>query len=857
MTHARIMTVSWFGTLCTAAMLLGAQALRWVMQDPYGIQSYHDRFDPTAALLARAIDEPVDLIPLAEDSAIVAMIANGSADLLYMGTTLFTCMQAEHGILPLAMIIEKFADHNITSLAGVVFTLANSTQIQVAGDLRNKVIGTGPLNYLSSFQLPWAYVQDHGLDLFADAAGVFLTDDSLAVVRGVADGTLDVGFTRAGYIERLQGEGQLPSGIFSYLDPLTWEGYPFATTTPLYPELVVAVMPHVAMSTRNRIAVALLGIMPEMPEAVVGQYTTWTTPPALIPTVNLQQRLGIVEFPFSACTTLFDIYSAIVCPSGLVRQSSHNLSEGCGKLKCPLGYTCVCRPCVPVTVRWIGALTLAQLVVTVCVVLAVACMMAAIVVGRWRQQLDLVASGQFYIDRAVIATNRHGCIHTAQLNGEAVLAERALPPLKGSHAGGSLVDPVPWTLRLLADRALRELALPCRTYSRASSVCSVASLQHELLVPCLGVQELAHQTDVVLLHPGSPRGGLHDLLVNKQVTMTLSLALSALLDIATVLAYLHSQGIVGMTTDSTYIEIDNKNRFCLRRSLPSGPTLTSAPELMRGEAHTMASDTFAFAMLMHEVLHGQDVYYGESAEAVIATIREAIRPGTEAKRPEIQYRFDAIPIYELMITCWGEDPGSRPSMMHVRDALAGFKDAETECKDDSSTSSYSLGMGMGGQIMQDDLYRDVSCVCFGPADGSQLRAMVASCEKLGLTSVPCREGWFFGVGNLNNDATHVQRVMRLALGTVSVPALAGVRCSAHVGKMCGRVIGEAYSLLGPDVTIATELCEASDGKRVLVSGAMQDRVRATPFQAWHSTKRPGHVKIRGVPDQAAYFCVPA
>lgn len=854
------MAVSWFGTLCTAAMLLGTQALRWVMQDPYGIQSYHDRFDPTAALLARAIGEPVDLVPIAEDSTIVAMIANRSADLLYMGTTLFTCMQAEHGLLPLAMIVERVADHNISSLAGVVFTLANSTQIQVAADLRNKVIGTGPLNYLSSFQLPWAYVQDHGLDLFADAAGVFLTDDSLAVVRGVASGLLDVGFTRAGYIEHLQGEGQVPSGIFSYLDPLTWEGYPFATTTPLYPELVVAVMPHVAMSTRNRIAVALLGIMPEMPEAVVGQFTAWTTPPALIPTVNLQQRLGIVEFPFSACTTLFDIYSAIVCPPGLVRQSSHNLSEGCGKLRCPPGFTCVCRPCVSVKVRWIGALTLAQLVVTVCVVLAVACVMAAIVVGRWRQRLDLVTSGQLYIGREAIAMNRHGCIHTAQLNGEAVLAERALLPLKGSKAGATLVDPVPWTLRLLADRVFRELGLPCRTYSRANSVCKVASLRHELLIPCLGVLERAHQTDVILLHPGSPRGGLHDLLVNKQVTMTLSLALAALLDLASVLAHLHSQDVVGMTIDSTYVEIDSRNRFCLRRSLPSGPTLTSAPELMRAEAHTMASDTFAFAMLMHEILHGQDVYSGESAEAVMTTIKEALPAGTEAKRPEIQYKFDAIPIYELMVTCWSEDPGSRPAMAHVRDALAGFKDAEDDFKDGSSTSSYSLGMGMSmsGQIMQDDLYRDVSCVCFGPADGAQLGAMNASCEKLGLTYVPCQTGWFFAVGNLNNnDATHVQKAMRLALGTVSVPSLAGVHCSAHVGKMWGRVIGEAYSLLGRDVTIAIELCAASDGKRVLVSGAMQDRVRATPFQAWHSTKRPGHVQIRGIPDQAAYFCVPA
>ncbi|CAL8461335.1 g866 [Coccomyxa elongata] len=630
---------SWLTRVCTAALLLGAHALRWVMQDPYGIQLYHDRFDPTDALLARAIDEPVDLLPLAEDSVIVSMIANGSADLLYMGTTLFTCMQAEHGAMPLAMIVEDAYDRNISSLAGAVFTLANSTQIQVATDLRNRVIGTGPLNYLSSFQLPWAYVQDHGLDLFADAAGVFLTDNSLAVVLGVADGTLDVGFTRAGYIEHLQSEGQVQSGIFSYLDPRTWEGYPFATTTPLYPELVVAVMPHVAMITRNRIAAALLSIDPQKPEAVVGQYTYWTTPPVLIPTINLQQRLGIAQFPFSACTTLFDIYSAIVC-----------------------------------------ALTLAQLVATVFVIFAVACVITATALGRWRKR---------HIERGVIGKNRHGCVHAASLNGEAVLAERALPRIAGAHADGSLAaGPLPWTPRLLLERALRELALPSHTYSRARSVCAVAALQHELLLPCLGVLALSRDSDVALLHPRSPRRTLHDLLVNKTVTMTLSLVTSALHDIACVLTYLHSKGVVGMAMDTTYVEIDSSNRFCLRRSLPSGPTLTAAPELLRGGRHTMASDTFAFAMLM------------------------------------------------------ARDP------------------ARAETVVGSSSSSYDIGMGIDGLVMQDDVLRDVS------------------------------EGWFFGIGNMtNNDATHVQRAMKLALGIVSVPALAGVHCSAHVGTVCGRVMG--------------------------------------------------------------------
>ncbi len=851
------MARSWLTRVCTAALLLGAQALRWVMQDPYGIQLYHDRFDPTAALLARALGEPVDLLPLAEDSTIVSMIANGSADLLYMGTTLFTCMQAEYGVLPMAMIVEQAEDHNISSIAGVVFTLANSTQIQVATDLRNRVIGTGPLNYLSSFQLPWAYVQDHGLDLFADAAGVFLTDNSLAVVQGVADGTLDVGFTRAGYIERLQSEGQVQSGIFSYLDPRTWEGYPFATTTPLYPELVVAVMPHVAMSTRNRIAAALLSITPQMPEAVVGQYTYWTTPPTLIPTINLQQRLGIAQFPFASCTTLFDIYSAIVCPPNYVRQVSHNLQQGCGNLKCPKGFTCVCRPCVPVTVRWIGALTLAQLVATVFVMVAFACVITAVALGRWRKRLETVPAKLVHIESEVIGKNRYGCIHAASLRGEAVLAERALPRMTGAHADGNLTaGPLPWTPRLLMDRVLRELALPSRTYSRAKSVCAVAALRHELLLPCLGVLELSRGCDVALLHPRYPRGGLHDLLINKTVTMTLSLVTSALHDIACVLAFLHSQGFVGMSMDTTYVEIDSSNRFCLRRSLPSGPTPTTAPELLRGGRHTMASDTFAFAMLMHEILHGRDVYAGESGEAVMATVREAVPNGTEAKRPEIRYILDAIPIYELMVKCWSEDPGARPPMVHVRDTLMAFKEAETVVG--SSSSSYIMGMGIAGLVIQEDVFRDVSCVCFGPADDLQLRAMTASCEKLGLTSVPCREGWFFGIGNMtNNDATHVQRAMKLALGTVSVPALAGVHCSAHVGTVCGRVMGEAYSLLGQDVTIAIELCEAADGKRVLVSEAMQDRVRATPFGSWHSTKRPGYITIRGISDQAAYHCVPA
>ena len=619
-------------------------------------------------------------------------------------------------------------------------------------------------------------------------------------------------------------------------------------------------MPHVAMSTRNRIAAALLDITPDMPEAIVGQYTSWTTPPALIPTINLQQRLGIVDFPFSSCTTLFDIYSAIVCPPDYIRQSSHNLSEGCGKLKCPQGFTCVCRPCVPVTVRWIGALTLTQLVVTVCVILVVACLFTAIALGRWRKGLHIVPSKLVHIEEDGYSRNLHGRIHAANLSGEAVLAERALPRFSRTRRDASLTDQAGahlWNPRLLIDRVLREVALPSRTYSRASSVCAVAALRHELLYPCLGATELYRQSEVVFLHPRNPRGTLHDLLVNRQITMTVSLAASALADIACVLVYLHSQGFVGMTIDTTYVEINSCNRFCLRRSMPSGPSLTSAPEVLRGGGHTTASDTFGFAMLMHEILHGQDVYAGEPGEAVMAAVREAVPIGAEAKRPEIRYVLDAIPIYEVMTSCWSEEPGSRPSMVHVRDALMAFQGAESEYNVGSSSSSMDLGMSLDGQLMRDDILRDVSCVCFGPADVSQLRAMSASCDNLGLTSVPCREGWFFGVGNMmNNDATHLQRAMKLALSTMSVPALVGVHCSTHVGTMCGRVVDEAYTLLGPDVTIAFKLCEASDGNRVVMSEAMQDRVRATHFTSWHSMRRPGSVTIRGISDQPAYFCVP-
>ena len=93
-----------------------------------------------------------------------------------------------------------------------------------------------------------------------------------------------------------------------------------------------------------------------------------------------------------------------------------------------------------------------------------------------------------------------------------------------------------------------------------------------------------------------------------------------------------------------------------------------SPELMDPErfgykkiTRTKASDCYAFAMVIYEVISGHLPFQGRSSFAVSIMVMEGTRPGRETGFPDA--------IWDMLEFCWVDRPRDRPSVNDVLQCL--------------------------------------------------------------------------------------------------------------------------------------------------------------------------------------------
>jgi ABC-type phosphate/phosphonate transport system substrate-binding protein len=85
---------------------------------------------------------------------------------------------------------------------GVIFALANNTKVNTIYDLKDKIIGAGSPSVLAGGQVESYEMQKAGLSYINDPKQMVYVFDQDSVVKGVLDGSFDVGFVRTDQIEQ-------------------------------------------------------------------------------------------------------------------------------------------------------------------------------------------------------------------------------------------------------------------------------------------------------------------------------------------------------------------------------------------------------------------------------------------------------------------------------------------------------------------------------------------------------------------------------------------------------------------------------------------------------------------------------
>ncbi|MCL6619063.1 MAG: EAL domain-containing protein [Thermomonas hydrothermalis] len=221
------------------------------------------------------------------------------------------------GATPVASVIRQVGGQPLAALAGVAWVRADGPVHQWA-DLKGRRVA-----YVSEESLGGRWLQSYelyrrGIDL--DAIQWLAAGPSHdGVIDAVLSGKADAAFVRAGVWETRLARGAGDSRALRPLEPQHLPGYPFAASTPLYPDWVVLTLPATSGPVQRDLAAALLAITlseslratlpddavigfapPQSSAAIARVLRTFRVRPFAVPPLTVRERLEAAAWPLAA-----------------------------------------------------------------------------------------------------------------------------------------------------------------------------------------------------------------------------------------------------------------------------------------------------------------------------------------------------------------------------------------------------------------------------------------------------------------------------------------------------------------------------------------------------------------------------
>lgn len=210
----------------------------------------------------------------------------------------------------LATMVPQEGLQPLTSFGGVIFTRSDQAGITQLSDLRNRKIacvaaGTGTFGgyQMQAYELHKAGVSLQKQQIVATGMPQDL------VVQAVLQGKADVGFVRTGLIEGLEKQGKLPAGSLKVIGRKNLQGFPYVSSTKLYPEWPFVALPHVDTRLAAKVAATLLELEPESPALKSAGVHSFSIPADYQAVEELLRELRLPPFDALPAFTLKDVWN--------------------------------------------------------------------------------------------------------------------------------------------------------------------------------------------------------------------------------------------------------------------------------------------------------------------------------------------------------------------------------------------------------------------------------------------------------------------------------------------------------------------------------------------------------------------
>lgn len=685
--------------MMTVMLSLGAcrfttATLTFGSQNGFGRDFIQTQLNATLTYIGNQLNTSVNLMIL-NDRDLMTAVMNGTVQIAYASAAFLSCLQVVTDARPLVSLVQSANGTPIYQQGAGIYARAGSN-ITTMQQIRGKIIASGSVTQLSGFQAQVGSLLENGVNIFSDTRGVLLATTQLSVLQAVLNGSADVGFAGPSAVSAYYSSGALPGNSLQVVGVQKQMGYPYQTSTSLYPNPVLLSKSDLDPNLTNRVISALLALNSSSYETVQGGYFGWTGVDNYLQVLALQAEIGVYTYGQPSCNNISDLVSAIVCPPDQHVITDLNPAEKCTaqSVTCPTGFDCVCSPCAyNKRPNHVGELstTVFIIIIVIPIVLIVSALFAL-----WRYRKISGGPGILYRELNVdpdirLGRARQGLVRRGMYKDELVTIKRAFPKQsttksifdvdfreRDSSVLGELPPPgrgflmrhVHFVVAVI--KSLFGISTPearCR-----QNIVYHSKVRHPNLLKIIGWSGGPNNEEILLVRQYVSGESLFELLHNPSVDVNIGFAASLARDVARGLSFLHTQNPPGYGRNlrSHHLFIGESYRCMIGLSFNpqqegGRALLMLAPEVLRGEAPTPESDIYSFGMLMFEIFHRQDVFHDEDPETVVKAVRDS--GIEEQKRPTFSNANMPLAIKDLISACWHEDIMLRPQFPKIIDVL--------------------------------------------------------------------------------------------------------------------------------------------------------------------------------------------
>ncbi|MFZ2160901.1 MAG: diguanylate cyclase [Sideroxyarcus sp.] len=268
------------------------------------------KWQPLEKALKRAIPQHDFRITTYDYPELELAVSEKRVDFVLTNPAHFILLSRRLGVsAPLATLIVKDNGMALSAFGGVIFTLAERTDLKELSDLKGKRLVTPDQGSFGGYQAQAFELALAGVRLPGDAAIQVVGMPHDNAVNAVLQGGVDAGFVRTGLLESMVREGKLDMSRIRILNQQHVANFPLILSTRLYPEWTFAALPQVDENIARRVAAALFQLEEDIKTTQAIGIHGFSTPSDYSQVEELQRELRLPPFDSTPKFTLHDVWS--------------------------------------------------------------------------------------------------------------------------------------------------------------------------------------------------------------------------------------------------------------------------------------------------------------------------------------------------------------------------------------------------------------------------------------------------------------------------------------------------------------------------------------------------------------------